>query len=130
MQEAIRALPDSPDWWFRPTPLGTGLERLCAELEALEAAGVDAAGGPGLGVLIYLATDGNNTDPIDPVEMAGRLTRRCNARFLVISLAETREDENLLVAIAQSHPLGRIITLENALKSPGLCVEGITGIST
>ncbi len=86
---SIESLPESPpDIGFVPvsTPLGMGLEKLGTVLSGLSGKTV-----------IYLISDGDNTDSLDPVEEAAKLLRDHDVCFSIISTCTARSQEGVSI---------------------------------
>jgi len=99
-----------------PTPLGHGMDNLGPLLNKV-----------GGRTVVFLFSDGQNTDELNPVAEAHRLDDMHDVCFLIISYAD--EDEpvhrNLLQEIAAVNDCSRIIDFAEFVAQPGLCTGAL-----
>ena len=109
MYDAIDAMPEDPGF-SPPTPLGGGLKQLAKDLEKLEGK-----------TIVYLFTDGKNTDNVNAVKMAERIVKRNDACLLVISVADTRGGAKTVQEIADVSPCSKMVPFDDVVRSPEIC---------
>lgn len=103
---SINALPDRLKWngvFSGGTPLGYGLKNLSQTLESLSGKTV-----------VYLFSDGSNTDILDPVEEAMSLNDNFDVCFSVVSLADGPAGSETLRQIAAANDCSSMVHLESA----------------
>lgn len=102
---AIESLPESLKFngiFSGGTPLGYGLKKLGRTLESLSGKTV-----------VYLFSDGTNTDALDPVREAATLNEKFDVCFSIISLADNAGGSRTLESIATINDCSHLVQLES-----------------
>jgi len=96
----------------QPTPLGWGIRELGSVLKGL-----------GGRTVVFLFSDGQNTDKLNPVIEARALAGVFDVCFLIISYADENKPQRqaLLRGIADVNECSRIIDFADFIQQPGLC---------
>lgn len=83
------------------SPLGNGMRRLDKVLSNLSGRTV-----------VYLVSDGENSDGFDPVSWAGQLHKKYNVCFSIISLADSKRGEKTLADIAALSKCSEVVAMD------------------
>jgi OOP family OmpA-OmpF porin len=104
-----------------PTPLGTAMDNLGDVLSRV-----------GGRTVVFLFSDGQNTDPVDAVAEAYRVDARHEVCFLIIGYPDEDKPRRRerLERIAAVNECSRIIEFEQFIAQPGLCTGALCTIPT
>lgn len=110
----VVALPEAPASSVDPTPLGEGMKQLAKEMKGFKGK-----------TIVYLLSDGHNTDDVNPVAGAKGVAK-AGGCFYVISLAgEDRDGADVLKKIASVNSCSSLIDFDQFLTHPEMCVGQI-----
>ncbi|MFW5487899.1 MAG: OmpA family protein [Desulfovibrio sp.] len=113
--QAINALPIDPNIVFGyPTPMGKAMVELGPVLDQLEGR-----------TLVYLFSDGLNTDDLNVIKKAETLTKKHDVCFIIVSMATTDEGQATLNAIRDLTECSHIIGFDEAVRSPELFLSSM-----
>lgn len=105
----------------RATPLGSGIRNLGSVLSGLAGRTV-----------VFLFSDGQNTDEFNAAAEAEKLAGKYNVCFLVIGYADNDEPgrQERLQSIANASDCSRMIRFARFIEEPGLCTGALCSVET
>jgi OOP family OmpA-OmpF porin len=114
-EAAIDSLPIDPNIVFGyPTPMGKAMVELQPVLEQMQGR-----------TLVYLFSDGLNTDNLNVIKKAETLTKKHDVCFIIISMATTKEGKATLNAIRDLTDCSHIVGFDEAVESPHLFLTSL-----
>lgn len=108
-----RAIQKLPEKFFaggvfgHPTPLGKGIRKLSSVLSGLSGR-----------TAVYIFSDGRNTDELNPAEEARKLHESYDVCFYIVSMAENKEDMQLLEKIQAVNECSHIVDFGYVRENP------------
>ncbi|WP_029898378.1 OmpA family protein [Desulfohalovibrio reitneri] len=117
---AINSLPSQVEGgaFSHPTPLGQSMAKVARMLDEMQGRTV-----------VYIFTDGVNTDNRDPVELAHRMADEFDVCFLVVSLAESRQGRETVEGIADANECSQLVDFDYAVRNPEVCTGQLCAVA-
>lgn len=119
--KAIETLPKTVDGgqaFGAPTPLGEAMRGLGGMLKTLSGRTV-----------VFLFSDGRNTDKLDPIRLAQQLAEKYKVCFMVVSLAKYPEGKAMLKAISEVSPCSTMMDFDYATRNPEVCTGQLCALA-
>jgi OOP family OmpA-OmpF porin len=99
------------------TPFGTAMEKLDGVLEGTKGK-----------TIVYIISDGANTDTLNPYREARKITEKYDVTFYMINLGPWEEGNEQMQKITHLGESSKIVDFEEAVRNPGMLSEPLYAV--